>query len=240
MCLTLLEVEVFACEENMRKQSSHWQHHTCWRVVHKCTSILRYWNQTKIVNEGILNFRWNLVKESYEFLTMQQLYLNTVRATHKVLPLFAALPLGLPVEPPEKTDKRRSFGGIALRGSFPGVCTCEDQKAPSFRSHKGPRLSPAKPRLGSQMGSAWTCLNLLTLHRSTYVSPNLEASHIENVDTLIHLMPFLSCALSFKFKIYACSSISVDKYQLCFHLLIFNFFNTENEEGAISKDVRWG
>ena len=44
---------------------------------------------------------------------MQQLYLNTVRATHKVLPLFAALPLGLPVEPPEKTaDKRRSFVGV--------------------------------------------------------------------------------------------------------------------------------
>lgn len=50
---------------------------------------------------------------------MQQLYLNTVRATHKVLPFFAALPLGLPVEPPEKTaDKRRGFGGMAaLRGS---------------------------------------------------------------------------------------------------------------------------
>ena len=169
---------------------------------------------------------------------MQQLYLNTVRATHKVLPLFAALPLGLPVEPPEKTDKRRSFGGLHSVGVFPGSALVKTKRLRASGATKG--HGSRRRSLDSEVRwvQAWTCLNLLTLHRSTYVSPNLEASHIENVDTLIHLMPFLSCALSFKFKIYACSSISVDKYQLCFHLLIFNFFNTENEEGAISKDVR--
>ena len=60
--LTWVEVEVFACEENMRKQSSHWQHHT-WSRVHKCTrahkgtSVLRYWNQMKVLDEGNFKFR---------------------------------------------------------------------------------------------------------------------------------------------------------------------------------------